>query len=330
VDLVVGQAAKPDLPALLHRVNPERFPAAPSPAAPEPPLPRFETTRALIKVQDGCGFGCAYCIVPRARGRPRSRPRAEILAEVRRLVDAGFREIVLTGANLGSYRDGEAGLPELTDRLEALPGLDRIRLSSIEITTAERAVIERMAASGKLCRFLHIPLQSGDDRILAAMGRRYTAAEYRRLIEYAAARVQPLGLGTDVIVGFPGEDGRAYRNTCALVDDLPFSNLHVFPYSRRPGTPAAEMPGQIPAPLARARVRELLILEARKRAAFAESFVGRRVEVLIERLEPDGTARGWTGEYLEVAVAGAGVRVNDLVTVAVTAAHGGGLRGATG
>ena len=314
-DLVVGQSGKFSLPALLHRLHPDRFPPAPS--APHAAAPAFDTTRALLKVQDGCDFGCAYCIVPRARGRPHSRPLAEVAAELARIASAGFREVVLTGANLGCYADGPHRLVDVVRAAEAIPGLDRLRLSSIEITTAERAVIDHMATSTRLCRFLHIPLQSGDAGILHAMGRRYTPEAYRAAVEHAAARLPDLGLGTDIIVGFPGETDAAFNNTVALVESLPFSNLHVFPYSPRTGTRAATLAGQIPEAVKKERVHRLLAIGTARRNAFAERFVGRTVPVLVERLEEDGTARGWTPEYLDVRCPGRPGLVNRIVPVRV-------------
>ena len=320
-DLIVGQAGKFTLPELLHSIHPGRFPA-PS-ADPAAATPRFENTRALVKVQDGCEFRCAYCIVPAARGPSVSRPLEAIVDETRRLAACGFKEVVLTGANLGCYRDGARSLVDLVIAVEHVEGIARIRLSSIEMTTAERAIVDHMAVSDKLCRFLHVPLQSGDDGILAAMGRRYTADQYRRAAEYAVRRLPRLGLGTDIIVGFPGEDDDAFENTRKLVEDLPFGNLHVFPYSRRPGTRADAMPGQIPEPVKHRRVRSLLDLGTSKRSAFADSFAGKEVDVLIESVDTQGLGRGWTGEYLPAEVHGENIEVNSVLRRTVSQAkHG--------
>lgn len=325
-DLIVGQSGKFDLPALLHRLHPDRFPPSPSDSRPVPPA--FDTTRALVKVQDGCDFGCAYCIVPRARGRPHSRPLADVTAELQRTAAAGFREVVLTGANLGCYADGPHRLIDVVRAAESLPGLDRIRLSSIEITTTERAIVDHMAVSEKLCRFLHLPLQSGDATILGAMGRRYTPDEYRAVVDYAVSRIPDLGLGADVIVGFPGEDDAAFEAGFRLIEALPFSNLHVFPYSRREGTRAATLPGQIPAAVKKERVHRLLDLAARKRDAFARRFLGRTVSVLVERVDDKGQARGWTGEYLEARMPADQHARNRLVAMRVDRIEAGRLIGA--
>jgi threonylcarbamoyladenosine tRNA methylthiotransferase MtaB len=322
-DLVIGQAGKFGLPRLLHRLYPARFPSPVCGATAAPILPVFETLRAFVKVQDGCDFRCAYCVVPTTRGGPVSRSIPEVVEEVRRLADLGFKEFVLTGANLGCYEDGNRRLVDLVREVEAVPAVTRLRLSSIEITTAERPIVDLMADSGKLCHFLHIPLQSGDDGILAAMGRRYDANAYRRAIDYAVTRIPDLGLGTDIIVGFPGEDQKAFDNTIELVRDYPFSNLHVFPYSRRTGTRADHLAGQLPAETKKERVRMLRDIGATQRAAFAASFEGKTVDVLVEHVDKAGAAHGWTGQYLEAVVSGGTLRRGDstILTVAKAISH---------
>ena len=316
-DLLVNQEGKRHLVDLLapHR------PALADPRA-AASAPAFTTTRALVKVQDGCDFFCSYCIVPYARGRSTSLPLGDIVDNVRRLTAHGYREVVLTGANLGCYQDQAHGLPELVEALQALPDLWRIRISSIEISTSETVVLEAMAGSDKLCRFLHLPVQSGDDDVLRRMRRRYDTAALRRLVASAVDRLPTLGLGADIIVGFPGESEAAFANTRRLIEDLPFSNLHVFPYSPRPGTPAADMPDQVPVPIRKTRAAELIALGRRKREAFAASFVGQSVEVLVERTDADGRHRGWTSEYVEVRFHDADAGVNDLVRLTPTSTDG--------
>ncbi len=295
-DILVPQGDKTRLPHILHEHDPSRFPLPP---ASEHLTPHFNTARALIKVQDGCNFRCAYCVVPETRGPNRSRPFREIIEEARRLMDEGFMELVLTGANLGSWRDGRRTLVALVEALEAIEGSQRIRLSSIEPTTVERAMADYMAVSRKLCRFLHLPLQSGDDRILAAMGRRYTVAQYRAAVEHAVETIPRLGLGCDVIAGFPGEDEAAFSATVQLLKHLPFGNIHVFPFSPRPGTRAAQLPDAVPADVLKNRVSRLLEIKEERRATFAAGFVGHSVQVLVERKDAAGRYRGWTGEYVE-------------------------------
>lgn len=316
VDLTIGQGGKFALPELLHTLHPDRFPAPPATAT-APTTPRFDTQRALIKVQDGCDFRCAYCIVPSARGLPHSRPMAEVLAEVDRIARAGFREIILTGANLGRYEDGSCRLVDLVRAAEATSTVGRIRLSSIELTTAEDSIIAHMADSSKLCHFLHIPLQSGDDHILQAMGRRYTADTYRRTVAGAVEKMPFLGLGTDIIVGFPGENDQAFESTVRLVRDLPFSNLHVFPYSRRQGTRADTMAGQVPESVKKERLHALVEIGNSKRRLFTDRFVGRTVSVLIERVDTQGTGYGWTGEYSEARVTSPALQPRQIVDMKV-------------
>lgn len=312
-DVIVGQAGKLALPIMLHQLFPARFPRpAPNNKTPEP---HVETKRAYLKVQDGCDFHCAYCIVPMARGMPCSRPHDEILDDVQRLARAGFQEIVITGANLGCYGiERGTNLPALLKDIDTTPGVGRFRLGSVEVSTVERSVADFMTAASRLCRFLHLPMQSGDDGILSAMGRRYDSAAYQRAAEHALARVPNLGLGTDIMVGFPGEDDRAFANTLKIVRDIPFGNLHVFPFSRRAGTRAASMARQVPETVKKERVRQLLDLAATKRKAFAGSFAGREATLLVEKVEPTGLAWGWTGEYIEAQVPAPDAKVGQLLT----------------
>ncbi len=322
-DRIVGQADKFRLPDLLDRPAASRAPAVPE----HLPPPRFETTRAFIKVQDGCDFCCAYCVVPRARGAPVSRPMAEILSEAKQLSERGFQEIVLTGANLGLYAEGQHRLPELLERLEAIPGIRRIRLSSIEISTAERAIVDYIAGSDKCCRSLHLPLQSGDDTLLRAMGRRYDSRTYRAAVDYALSRIPRLGLGTDILVGFPGETPSAFHNTVSLVRDIPFAYLHVFPYSARPGTRAATLSHSLSDSERSRRCRHMMELAQEKREAFARRFIGLFVSVLIERVRGTGGATGWTSEYCGAEVFGRNLHPNQIVSFRPHAAHNGRLVG---
>lgn len=265
-------------------------------------IPHFETTRASIRIQDGCNFNCAYCVVPYTRGKPVSRSVTEIMNEIQILAEHGYKEVVLTGANLGCFANGKKHLIHLLEKIEAVKNISRIRLSSIEFSANNRAVIKYMAQSDKLCRYLHLPMQSGDDNILTAMGRRYTIREFRALVDYAVTTIPLLGLGTDIITGFPGETKEAFENTFKAVSDMPFSNLHVFPYSKRPFTPATSMPDQIKYHDKKSRSNRLINLGKLKRKTFAEKFIGKTVSVLIEHINQYGTAKGWTGEYLEAII----------------------------
>ncbi|MBN1676780.1 MAG: tRNA (N(6)-L-threonylcarbamoyladenosine(37)-C(2))-methylthiotransferase MtaB [Kiritimatiellae bacterium] len=308
-DLLLDQNAKFSVVAELR----QRGVLPPTRCPQHPVAPLFENTRALLKVQDGCDFRCAYCIVPAARGPARSRPLDAILRDARRLADRGHREIVLTGANLGCYAHGTANLLDLLAAVEQIPGIDRIRLSSIEISTVERPVIDFMARSAKLCPFLHLPLQSGDDQVLRAMGRRYSPAQYQDVVRYAVEKIPLLGLGADILVGFPAESEEAFAATCRLVRELPFSNLHVFPYSTRPGTAAARLPDAVQPREKKRRAQLLVRLGREKRETFAQRFVGREVRVLLERVDDHGSAAGWTGEYLPARVRRPRTKPGDIV-----------------
>jgi threonylcarbamoyladenosine tRNA methylthiotransferase MtaB len=198
---------------------------------------RLDRVRAFVKVQDGCSFSCNFCVIPLVRGRSRSRRADAVLGEVAKRVRQGHREAVLTGINLGCYRDRKAGytLARLVREAGALPGLERLRLSSIEINHVSGELISALRETPAVAKHLHVPLQSGDDRILRAMGRRYTAATYLRRL----APLADFNLTTDVIVGFPGEDETAFGHTLELVGRAGITKVHVFPYSPRPGTATA-------------------------------------------------------------------------------------------
>ncbi len=223
-------------------------------------------TRVGLKVQDGCDHACTYCIVHVARGKARSVPADAVIAEARRYFEAGVKEVVLTGIDIGAYRDGDVGLAELVRRLlpvaeqTCAPGerACRIRISSIEPRNVNDALIDVLASSGgRVCRHLHVPLQSGSTKVLREMDRPYTAEEFFALVAKLRARIPEVALSTDVIVGFPGESDDDFKATCSLVSEAGFMRLHVFPYSRRAGTPAAERSDQVPADVKRARAARL-------------------------------------------------------------------------
>ena len=259
-------------------------------------------TRANLKMQDGCNFACAFCIIPFSRGGARSRTFPDILKEARGLVGRGHREIVLTGVNIGTYTSDGHDLLQVIRALEDVDGLERIRISSIEPTTIPDGLVDWMAVSSKLCPYLHVPLQSGDDGVLQRMKRRYTRADFTAFIERVAARVPGVCLGTDAMVGFPGEDEAAFANTRLLLADLPLAYCHVFSYSERPHTYAQRYTGPVPPADIQARSRILRELNARKKTAFYRGSIGRTVRVLFERLEDSGLHTGFSDNYLKVGV----------------------------
>ncbi len=280
-------------------------------------------TRANLKIQDGCNFACAFCIIPFTRGGARSRPVPDIVREAHGLVAHGHREIVLTGVNIGTYHHAGDDLLDVVQALESVEGLDRIRISSIEPTTISDELVDWMAASDKLCSYLHVPIQSGDDRVLRDMKRKYTGAEFAAFVERVAARVPDIGLGTDVMVGFPGEDEAAFTRTRSLLADLPLAYFHVFSYSERPHTYARRYTDRVPPQVAQQRSRVLRQLSERKKAAFYRDFDDRTLCVLFERREKSGQYTGFTDNYIKVGVSTQEELANALLPVHISGTQGG-------
>ena len=239
-------------------------------------------TRAFMKLQDGCDYACSFCIVPTVRGRSRSRPIPELVTEAETLFRAGHRELVLCGVQLGSYgRDLGSCFEDALEAILNVPGDFRVRISSLDPSDVTSRLIELLRSNPKLCPHLHLPIQSGDDGVLAAMRRRYRVAGIRQTVAALQEAVPDIALSADVLVGFPGESDEAYRRTLALIEELGFMRLHVFPYAERPGTDAAEMP-QMPRAIRYARCNEAIALSSRLETAFSARFAGREVRVLAE------------------------------------------------
>ena len=292
---VAGRAFMQDLPDII--ATGRDLPEGPPPPPREGPwcigerAPLAGKSRGLLKVQDGCDAHCAYCIVPLTRGAPRSLPPDQAAKAFAGLGQAGAREVVLTGIHLGRYgRDlgPEHGLPGLVKTLLKAHNGPRIRLSSLEVNEITPELVEMLCAGPRLCRHLHIPLQSGSDKVLRAMGRPYKAAQFAHMVNELAERIPGVCLGADVLVGLPGEDGQAFKETRELLTALPISYLHVFPYSPRPGTRAASMPGRPDTKTAKRRAAELRSLGEAKREAFWAGQVGRALRAVTEQ---DGKAR---------------------------------------
>ncbi|MEW6398299.1 MAG: MiaB/RimO family radical SAM methylthiotransferase, partial [Bacillota bacterium] len=288
----------------------------------EIPVEAQGRTRAVLKVQEGCDMRCTYCVVPAARGPACSRDPQAALREAHRLVTAGFHEIVLTGIQLGAYgRDlGMVdGLAWLVEEMAAIEGLRRLRVSSLEPVDVTGRFLGAMAAYPVICPHLHLPLQSGSDRVLAAMGRSYSAAGYLDLVRRAREKVPELALSTDVMVGFPGETDDDFAATVRVVEKVAFMRLHVFPYSPRPGTAAARMLERVPEKVKEERARILREVGAGLARSFALGLVGRVVEVLAER-EQEGFVSGLTRNYVRVRFPGGPGLEGCLVGVRVTGA----------
>ncbi|MFZ5649687.1 MAG: tRNA (N(6)-L-threonylcarbamoyladenosine(37)-C(2))-methylthiotransferase MtaB [Bacillota bacterium] len=271
-----------------------------------PVVASTERIRAFLKIQEGCDNFCSYCIIPYARGPLKSRDPGRVMEEAAKLVSAGYSEIVLTGIHTGAYgkdKPGGTGLTGLLRELAGLKGLARIRLSSVEPMDINWELISFLAGGPPFCPHLHIPLQSGDDQILAAMRRGYTAGEFKRLVETARDKIKDLSVTTDVIVGFPGEDEESFKNTYVFIEELKFSALHIFKYSPRKGTPAAGFPGQVPPGVKEERSKRLIELGTRLAYRFASEYTGKNVEVLVEGDVENlpGMMQGHTANYLRVA-----------------------------
>jgi threonylcarbamoyladenosine tRNA methylthiotransferase MtaB len=260
------------------------------------------TRRMNLKIQDGCDFMCSFCAIPFARGRSRSREFDDLTAEARCLAQRGAREIVLSGINVGDYAFENRTLIDVVDALNGIDALARVRLASIELTTIPDGMLERMAdPEHRLAPFLHVPLQSGSDRILAAMRRNYTRVEYLALVRRAAAMVPDAGIGADILTGFPGETNADFDDSLALLRESPVCFTHVFKYSERRNSAASRLPEKTDPAAASVRSEALRALGAEKLRAFQERHLGRTVEVLFEG-GPGAAWRGHTGNYLEVSV----------------------------
>lgn len=267
-----------------------------------------ERTRVFIKIQEGCSNFCSYCIIPYARGPVRSRSKDRILKEVNSLVSNGFAEVVLTGINLSSYGKDEknASLIEIIEEVNKIEGLERIRLGSVDPDLFTEEFISRIKNTEKLCPHFHISLQSGSDSVLKRMNRKYTTGEYKERVDMLRETLPDVSVTTDIMVGFPGETEEEFRETYRFLDEISLSRMHVFKYSRRKGTPAASLPGQIAAGTKEERSRLLLELSERKEREFNSTFIGKTMEVLFEQELKNKTnwLEGHTANFIKVEIVG--------------------------
>jgi len=310
-----------------------------------------ERTRPNLKVQDGCDNRCSFCVIPYVRGQSRSLPMERIVAEVNALVASGYREVVISGINLGRWgRDladsttahvgtaalgcpGEPSSPVLVDLVRAMlceTPLEKLRISSVEPMDWSDELIDLMASSPRIAKHAHVPMQSGSDAVLRRMHRKYRPWHYREKIEKIRAAMPSAAIGADVMVGFPGETEPEFEATRRMVEDLPFTYLHVFTYSARPGTPAAEMPNQVPVQVARERNRILREIAVDKKLAFMRSFIGNTIEAITLNVvgkDDDGEfTKALTHNYLKLRLRGRH-ESNQWKTVIVQDVHGGSLHG---
>jgi threonylcarbamoyladenosine tRNA methylthiotransferase MtaB len=332
VDLVVGNQEKYHLAEALASVAKRARPeiavadvraARQVPVA--PPSRASRRSRAFVKIQDGCQHRCAFCIVPAARGGSRSQDPTVVREQVEALVAGGYRDVTLTGVDIGHYgRDlvPRGSLAGLVERLTGVPGLRWLRLSSVLPAYFTPELIEVVSGSPVVAPHLHLPLQSGSDRVLRSMRRPYNVRMYRDLVERLAAAIPDLGLGADVIAGHPGEGDADFESTLRLVDELPISYLHVFPYSDRKGTEAVQLGGRVAPRAIRERSARLRALGRAKNLEFRRRLVGRRAELLVlaERDRETGFLTGLTSNYVEVLFDGPAELARRFVRVRITAA----------
>ena len=319
IDIVIGNNKKKDLIRLLEEYFKEDIPEQMQEVIDINHTFEYESlhlsrtaehTRAYLKVQDGCNQFCTYCIIPYARGRVRSRKKEDVVEEVRTLAEHGYQEVVLTGIHLSSYglewkdENGKQteGLLDLIRAVHGVEGIKRIRLGSLEPRIVTEEFAKELACLPKICPHFHLSLQSGCDATLKRMNRRYDAAEYREKCELLRKYFENPALTTDVIVGFPGETEEEFASTLVFAENCGFSKMHIFPYSKRKGTPAEKMPNQIPETVKQRRCAQLAELDHKQQQKFLERFVGSAVEVLFEQTAEDGYIEGLTSNYLRVYV----------------------------
>ena len=310
-DLIVGTQFRNDVVSLLEEVMSSGVPRCA--VQPLPPVMPYESlhitrqhghTRAVLKIQEGCNNRCTYCIIPSVRGPIRSRPLPEIGEEARRLRDAGFREIVLTGIHLSSWGldfSPRGSLLEVIELLQGMNGIDRIRLGSLEPVIATQAFAEALGCCSKVCPQFHLALQSGSDAVLRRMKRRYNTDQFLAAVEHLRAVYPRAAFTTDLLTGFPGETEEEFGETARMIDRVGFARIHVFPYSPREDTLAQAMPGQLSAAEKESRARRLIALGKQASRRYLESWIGETAELLPEETV-DGCWEGYTPEYIRVRV----------------------------
>lgn len=287
-------------------------------------VPDFsDRTRASLKIQEGCNNFCTFCIIPWARGLMRSRDPENVIEQAGKLVAAGYKEIVLTGIHTGGYGEDleEYNLAKLLRDLDQVEGLQRVRISSIEASQITEDVMEVLNTSKKMCRHLHIPLQAGDDQVLRRMRRKYTTEEYRRKIEQIRKAMPGVAITTDIIVGFPGETDALFENGFEFIKDIQFAEMHVFPYSKRTGTPAAKFDAQVPEEVKNDRVHRLIGLSNEFSLEYSKKFVGQVLDIIPESIYSEsneqGLVYGYSDNYLKVFFEGSPELIGKMCRVRV-------------
>ena len=327
VDSVLGNLEKQDIIAMVESGESSVSDIAAQQTAGPLKLESFaEHTRAFLQAQNGCNSFCSYCIVPYARGRSRSVEIADVLDGIENLVGNGYQEVVLTGIHLGAYGldlTRKGSLTELVRRIDSETLIPRLRIGSVEPNELTDELLTLMSGSRIICPHLHLPLQSGSDTVLKRMGRRYTSSFFRELMARIDAALPQAFIGADVIAGFPGESADEFSETMRLVEELPFSDLHVFPYSRRPGTRAADLPGQVAGNVIKKRAELLRDCAAGKKAGFLKRQVGNGIEVLVQGYNANTSmCRGISRNYINVVFPGQAAMKNTELRVIVDGVAG--------
>jgi len=259
-------------------------------------------TRAFLKIQEGCNSFCSYCIVPYVRGPERSRASGEILKEAEALIRAGHKELIVTGVNISSYNDGNYDIITLIKKICEIDGDFRLRLSSMEPHGKNFELIDLIRDNKKICRFLHVPVQSGSDTILKAMNRTYSVTDFKKFISYAEKEVEGIHLGTDVILGFPGESEALFQETVEFFEEIRFANIHVFRFSPRKGTPAAEFDDQVNPKIIKKRAEIIQKIADKQKYEFFTSQIGSPLDILIESVKNNRFAVGISDNYIKVKI----------------------------
>jgi threonylcarbamoyladenosine tRNA methylthiotransferase MtaB len=333
VDIVIGTQDRDKIMPLIKRFQLERLPInavrniMKTREFEELDVPEFsDHTRAFLKIQEGCNNFCTFCIIPWSRGLLRSRKPENVLQQAKQLVAAGYQEIVLTGIHTGGYGEDleEYSLARLLWDLDQIQGLKRLRISSIEASQITEEVLAVLKGSAKMCRHFHIPLQAGDNEVLHRMRRKYTTEEFARKIELIHQIMPDAAITTDVIVGFPGETEEMYLNGYHFMERMRFAEMHVFPYSKRTGTPAARMEDQVDEEIKNRRVHELIQLSEKMQLSYAKPFVGDVVEVIPEKpskeMQEQAVLAGFSDNYLNVIFSATEEMIGQIVKVKITEA----------
>lgn len=341
VDLVIGTQDREKIMTFVNQIQGDRKPVnavrniMKTRDFEELDVPDFsERTRAFLKIQEGCNNFCTFCIIPWSRGLSRSRAPESVLEQAKQLVASGYKEIVLTGIHTGGYGDDmeNYNLTSLLWDLDKVEGLERIRISSIEASQIDDAMIDVLNRSSKMCRHLHIPLQAGENSVLKRMRRKYTTEEFAAKIKRLHEAMPGVAITTDVIVGFPGETEEMFESGFRFMEELQFAEMHVFPYSKRTGTPAARMDEQVDEEVKNERVHKLIDLSEKMQLQYAKQYVGQVLDVIPERdykgAPGTGLVMGYTDNYIQVVFEGSESLIGQLCRVKITEAGVNECRGA--